>query len=111
MPGDPRPKELFVEKLPLLHELVGLIARRYRLEPDQLDDLESFVRLRMIENDFAILAGWRRTSSLRTYLTVVIHRLGRLQQSRLGQMASLGLPLPRPGSIVSAYDDAMRVAP
>jgi RNA polymerase sigma factor (sigma-70 family) len=75
LPSNVSPRELLLANLPLLRELVGFLARRYRLGPEQAEELESFVRLRLIEGDYAILRQWRHHSSLRTYLTVVVQRL------------------------------------
>jgi len=75
LPSEPSPRELLLANLSLLRELVGFLARRYRLDPEQAEELESFVRLRLVEDDYAILRQWRQHSTLRTYLTVVVQRL------------------------------------
>ncbi len=77
MPAEPHLAELLLANLQLLRELVEFLGRRYRLGPEQIEELESFVRLRLIENDYAVLRQWRRQSALRTYLTVVVNRLFR----------------------------------
>jgi RNA polymerase sigma factor (sigma-70 family) len=69
------PSELLLANLSLLRELVGFLARRYRLHPEQVDELESFVRLRLVEDDYGVLRQWRQQSTLRTYLTVVVQRI------------------------------------
>jgi RNA polymerase sigma factor (sigma-70 family) len=71
------PRELLLANLPLLRDLVGFLARRYRLSPEQIEELEGFVRLRLIEDDYDILRRWRQHSTLKTYLTVVVQRLFR----------------------------------
>ena len=74
-PAEQSPRELLLANLPLVRELVDIVARRYRLDHHHTEELESFVRLKLIENDYAIVASWRQTSSFRTYLTVVVGRL------------------------------------
>jgi RNA polymerase sigma factor for flagellar operon FliA len=69
------PRELLLGNLALLRELVGFLARRYRLNGEQTEELESFVRLRLVEDDYLILRQWRQHSTLKTYLTVVVQRL------------------------------------
>ena len=69
------PRELLLANLSLLRDLVGFLARRYRLNGEQAEELESFIRLRLVADDYEILRRWRRQSTLRTYLTVVVQRL------------------------------------
>ena len=73
--SDSSPRELLLANLSLLRDLVGFLARRYRLNAEQTEELESFVRLRLVEDDYDILRRWRQHSTLRTYLTVVVQRL------------------------------------
>jgi RNA polymerase sigma factor (sigma-70 family) len=93
-------RERFLAVLPLLRELVAFIARRHGLSPEQQEELESRVRLRVLEDDCAILRQWREEAALSTYLRVVVHRIfhdycneewGRWRQSamarRLGPVA------------------------
>ena len=51
------------------------IGRRRHLDAAELEDFSSFVRLRLIENDYAILRKFQNRSSLWTYLSAVIDRL------------------------------------
>jgi len=73
--SDLSPRELLLANLSLLRELVGFLARRYRLNAEQCEELESFIRLRLVEDDYEILRRWRQHSTLKTYLTVVVQRL------------------------------------
>ena len=75
MSSESSPRELLLGNLALVRELVGFLARRYRLNAEQTDELESFVRLRLVEDDYFILRQWRRHSALKTYLSVVVQRL------------------------------------
>ena len=75
MSSDSSPRELLLGNLTLLRELVGFLARRYRLDREQTEELESFVRLRLVEDGYFILRQWRQHSTLKTYLTVVVQRL------------------------------------
>ena len=69
------PRELLLANLPLVRELVRFYCRRHRLDGAVTEEVEAFVRLRLVEDDYAILRQWGRLSSLRTYLTVVVQRL------------------------------------
>ena len=75
MPADQSPREILLANLPLIHELVGFIAQRYHLSPTHAEELESFVRVKVLDNDYGIIARWKRNCSLRTYMTVVVQRL------------------------------------
>jgi RNA polymerase sigma factor (sigma-70 family) len=67
-------ERLVVENLPLVDEIVRFIARRYRLSADQADELAGGARLKLVENDYAVLRQFEARSSLRTYLRTVIQR-------------------------------------
>jgi DNA-directed RNA polymerase specialized sigma24 family protein len=73
--ADQSPREILLANLPLIHELVSFIAQRHHLSPTHAEELESFVRFKVLDNDYGIIARWKRTCSLRTYLTVVVGRL------------------------------------
>lgn len=67
-------ERLLVENLPLVEQVVRTIARRHHLSHEEVDDLLSEVRLKLIENECDVLRRFERRSSLRTYLTVVVQR-------------------------------------
>jgi RNA polymerase sigma factor (sigma-70 family) len=69
------PRDLLISQLPIIDELVRIVARRYRLTRADADEFGSVVRLRLVEDDYAVLRKFRGQSSLRTFLTVVIARL------------------------------------
>lgn len=48
------------------------MARRYGLSGDDAADFSASVRLRLVEDDYAVIRKFRGASSLRTYLTMVI---------------------------------------
>ncbi len=68
------PAQLFLTNLPTIESLVQMVARQQRMSWSEAEEFASIVRLRLIENDYAILRKFRGGSSLRTYLTVVIAR-------------------------------------
>jgi RNA polymerase sigma factor for flagellar operon FliA len=93
-------EQRLIESLPLIDRVVRAIGRRYRLTRDECDELRGFVRLKLIEDDYAVLRRFEGRSRLSTYLATVIRRLfldervkawGRWRQSaqavRLGPMA------------------------
>lgn len=59
----------------LINQVIAFTARRHRFNPSDAEEFGSLVRLKLVENDYAILRKFQQRSSLRTYLTVVIKRL------------------------------------
>jgi RNA polymerase sigma factor (sigma-70 family) len=77
-PGAPAPDDVerrFLELLPVVRNIVAFLARRYCLSGADLEDFTSEVFVKLIEDDYAVLRKFRRSSSMRTYLSVTIARL------------------------------------
>jgi RNA polymerase sigma factor (sigma-70 family) len=68
-------QRLLVDHLALVDQIVRTTGRRRHLAAAELEDFSGFVRLRLIENDYAILRKFQNRSSLWTYLSAVIERL------------------------------------
>lgn len=69
------PRELLESELPMVGDVVSFICRRRRLAREEAEDFRSFVFLKLMDRDYAILQKYEGRASLRTYLTVVIERL------------------------------------
>jgi DNA-directed RNA polymerase specialized sigma24 family protein len=63
------------ELLPLLERVVASTCRRHALGADEGEDFASWVKVRLNESDYAVLRKFRGSSSLRTYLIVVVTNL------------------------------------
>ena len=61
--------------LPAVGRIVAFIRRRNHISRDQAEDFASFVKLKLVEREHAIRAGFRGRSTVETYLSVVVHRL------------------------------------
>ncbi len=70
--GPASPEEVFLRELDQIDRITGSICSRHRLPGDERDDFRSWVRLKLIENDYAVFRKFQGRSSLGTYLTVVI---------------------------------------
>ena len=68
-------QRLLLDHLALVDQIVRTTGRRRHLAAPDLEDFSSVVRLRLIENDYAVLRKFQGRSSLWTYLSAVIERL------------------------------------
>ena len=68
-------EELFLANLGLVDRIVAFVCRRNHYRDDDAEDFAGHVRLKLIENDYAILRKFEGRSSFSTYLTTVIQRL------------------------------------
>lgn len=68
------PERIFLTHLPAIDGIARAAARRRRLTADETEEFRSIVRLRLIEDDYAIIREFRGSSSFKTFLTVVIAR-------------------------------------
>ena len=66
---------LFLSQLDLIERVIGFVCARHHLAAADADDFSSFVKLKFVDNHYALLAKFEERSSLRTFLTVVIQRL------------------------------------
>jgi RNA polymerase sigma factor (sigma-70 family) len=65
-------EHLFVAHLPLIERILRALCVRNGFHGDDADDACSWVKLRLIENDYGVLAKFRGESSLANYLAVVL---------------------------------------
>ena len=80
----PPAERLLLEHLPWIERACAALARRHGLAGDEADDFLSWARMRLLEDDCAILRKFRSESQLTTYLTVVLNRL--FQDYRVSQL-------------------------
>jgi RNA polymerase sigma factor (sigma-70 family) len=65
----------FTDHLGTIDAVLRAVSWRHHLSQDESHEFGAWVRLRLIERDFAILRKFRGDSSLETYLSVVVNRL------------------------------------
>ena len=68
-------RELLLANLDLVERLVRFVARKHHLSSIDTEEFASIVRLKLVEDNFAILRKFEGRSRLSTYLTIVIDRL------------------------------------
>ncbi|TAK93085.1 sigma-70 family RNA polymerase sigma factor [Patescibacteria group bacterium] len=71
----PTGEALFLSQLDVIERVISFVSARRHLPGVEADDFESHVKLKLIEDDYAVLRKFQGRSSLRTYLTVVIQRM------------------------------------
>jgi len=76
------PENILIEQLPRISRMVASIARRHALSADVAAEFESWVRMRLVEDDYAVLRKFRGESAITTYLTVVVAQLFRDYRAR-----------------------------
>lgn len=68
-------EQRFLSHVEQVERVIAFVVRRRRMTPDEADDFTSVVRLKLVEDDYAVLRKFEGRSSLQTYLTVVVQRL------------------------------------
>jgi RNA polymerase sigma factor for flagellar operon FliA len=68
-------QRLLLDHLDLVDQIVRTIGRRRHLSATERDDFASFVSLRLVDDNYAILRKFQNRSTLWTYLATVIERL------------------------------------
>jgi RNA polymerase sigma factor (sigma-70 family) len=87
-------ESLFLDHLQAIEKIIAFISSRHGLRGADAEDFSSLVKLKLIENDYAVLRKFRGESTLPTYLAVVIaslyrdyrfHRWGRWRPSAMAR--------------------------
>jgi RNA polymerase sigma factor (sigma-70 family) len=68
-------EELFLTNLVLIEQVIHRVGRRARLDDAEREEFASWVKLKLIEDDYRILRAFGGRSRLSTYLTRVVQRL------------------------------------
>lgn len=68
---------LLLENLAWVDRVVGSVSRRNGLRGDDAEDFASWTRVKLVEDDYAVIRKFRGESAITTYLTVVITMLAR----------------------------------
>ncbi len=71
------PRALYVEHLDVINRIAESLCRRNGVRDADAEDFASEVRLKLLQDDYAVLRKYRGASSTTTFLTVVISNLFR----------------------------------
>lgn len=69
------PSELLTSNLEVVERAVAFACRRYRLDPDDAEEFEAVVKLKLVENDYGILRAWEGRSGFATFISTVVQRM------------------------------------
>lgn len=70
-----RPDELFLRELETIESAIGFACRRGKVFGADAEDFASIVKLKLIENDYAVLRKFEERCSFRIFILVVVQRL------------------------------------
>ncbi|HEX8153367.1 MAG TPA: sigma-70 family RNA polymerase sigma factor [Thermoanaerobaculia bacterium] len=68
-------EKLFLDNLETIERLARYVCRRHNLRDDDAAEFAAEVRLRLIDNDYAVIRKFEGRSSFSTWLTIVIRRI------------------------------------
>jgi len=71
------PRQWYVDQLDVINRISGSVCRRNGVQGADAEDFASEVRLKLLQDDYAVLRKYRGASSPTTFLTVVISNLFR----------------------------------
>lgn len=82
-PGAIDPAGLYLEHLPLIDRIAEALCRRNGIRGADAEDFAAEARLKLLQDDYAVLRKFRGSSSVPTFLTVVIGNLFRDYRIRM----------------------------
>jgi RNA polymerase sigma factor (sigma-70 family) len=77
------PEELFLHNLETIERAIRVLSWRGSLRDDDAEDFASYVKLKLIEKEYAILRKYQKRASFAAYIAVVVQRM--LLDYRIGQ--------------------------
>lgn len=66
------PEDTFLTHLPHIDKVVAHLCRKHHFQKEECEDFRGRVRLKLIDDDYAIIRKFQGRSSLKTYLTTVV---------------------------------------
>ena len=74
MPDRPHFESLFLEHLPWIRRVASIVCTRYSMPAADAEDFASWIVLKLMEDEYAVLQRFRGDSTIRTYLANVVTR-------------------------------------
>ncbi|HWW62040.1 MAG TPA: sigma-70 family RNA polymerase sigma factor [Thermoanaerobaculia bacterium] len=66
---------MLTTNLALIERAIAFACRRHRLDADDAEELASIVKLKLVDNDYAILRAYEERCGFATYISVVVQRI------------------------------------
>jgi RNA polymerase sigma factor for flagellar operon FliA len=73
--GLANPEELFLQQLETIERAIQLTCWRGSLREEEAEDFASYVRLKLIEKDYAVLRKYQRRATFAAFISVVVRRM------------------------------------
>jgi RNA polymerase sigma factor for flagellar operon FliA len=67
-------EDLYLSQLETIESVIRLVCRHARLSATEAEEFASIVRLKLVQDDYAVLRKFQHRSSFRTFLTAVVQR-------------------------------------
>jgi RNA polymerase sigma factor (sigma-70 family) len=77
------PEKLFLIQLETIERAIHFACRRGSLRDEDAEDFASYVKVKLIEKDYAVIRKYERRSSFAAFMSVVVQRM--LLDYRIGQ--------------------------
>jgi RNA polymerase sigma factor (sigma-70 family) len=68
-------RKTLVENLDLIERVIRFTSRRQRLDESEGEEFASIVKLKLVENDYAIVRKFEGRSHFATFITIVVQRM------------------------------------
>jgi RNA polymerase sigma factor for flagellar operon FliA len=86
MPEPMDPRTLFLENLPWIEKVAGIVCRKHGVWNEDAEDFASVAKVSLMENDYADLRKFRGECSATTYIaTLVVRRFHEHSRERWGR--------------------------
>jgi len=70
-----RAKEFFLEQLPAIEKAIRFACYHSASRDEEAEDFASYAKLKMIENDYAVIRKYEARSSFMAFISVVVQRM------------------------------------
>jgi RNA polymerase sigma factor for flagellar operon FliA len=67
-------EQLFITQLAEIDRVIAFVCARHFVQPADAEDFAAQVKVKLIQDDYAVLRKFQQRSSFRTYLTIVVRR-------------------------------------
>src|SRR5947207_3574948 len=71
----PNPSDTLIEQLPLIEGIIRSICRARGLNAAETEEFSGFAKLKLVENDYAVIGKFKGRSAFGTYITTVLSRM------------------------------------